>query len=68
MKPMGTWLAPEVAASPSRATSDAVSKPSPKSSPSGYMCQLLLMARSMGRKIRARSPRSFRNSSRVASL
>ena len=40
MKQIGTWLAPDVAARPSRATSLAVSKPSPNRTPSGYMCQL----------------------------
>ena len=35
------WEAPEWRRCPSRATSVAVSKPSPKRTPSGYMCQLL---------------------------
>ena len=67
MEPDGTPLAPDVAARPSKATSLAVSKPSPKRTPSGYMCQLLRMSLSAGFSNRASRPRLLRNSSRLCS-
>src|SRR5450631_188347 len=54
-------------ASTSSPTSVAVSKPSPNSSPTGYMCQDLRTAFVAPPRIRFMNPRFFRCSSRAAS-
>ena len=61
--PCDAW----VAEMPSSPTSVAVSKPRPNRNPSGYMCQLLVMARNSGRNSRASSPRPDSSMSRAPS-
>ena len=52
---------------PNSPISVAVSKPSPNSTPSGYMCQLRVMIRNMGRKSLDRKPRSASSISKSSS-
>src|ERR1039458_3676923 len=52
---------------PNSPISVAVSKPSPKSTPSGYMCQLRRIMANMGRKSRERNPRLASSMSKSSS-
>src|ERR1700733_8915494 len=63
----GSPLVASPAEIPKTPISVAVSNPSPKSTPSGYMCQLLRIMLNMGRKRRPNSPRLPNNKSRSSS-
>ena len=60
-------LVDQVSIMPSTPISVAVSKPSPKRNPSGYMCQLRRIMRNTGRKTRASRPRFDSSRSRSSS-
>ncbi len=62
-RPWAAW----VAETPIRATSVAVSKPSPNRKPRGNMCQLLETTRKTGRNRRASRPRLFSSRSKSSS-